>query len=70
MGKEKKKNKKKDSLLIKANKKGRHVMHVLNFFRVFLYPWNAFFYPYKMHGYTKVGTARRGREFISLPRIR
>jgi len=51
-----KKRKKKDSLLVKANKKGKHIIPALNFFRVLLYPWNAFFYPYKMHGYTKVGT--------------
>ncbi len=50
-----KKGKKKNSLLVKANKDGKHINHTLNFFRVFLYPWNAFFYPYKMHGYTKVG---------------
>ena len=54
--KKKKQKEKKNSLLIKANKKGRHIMHALNVFRVILYPWNAFFYPYKMHGYTKVGT--------------
>lgn len=56
MGEEKKRKKKKDRLLVKANKRGKHVMHFLNFLRVLFYPWNAVFYPYKMHGYTKVGT--------------
>ncbi len=51
----KKKKKEKPIRLFPANKKGFHVMHKMNFFRFMLYPWNAFFYPYKFYGNTKVG---------------
>ena len=51
----KKKKKEKPIRLFPANKKGFNVMNKLNFFLFMLYPLNAFFYPYKFYGNTKVG---------------
>ena len=42
-------------LLFPADKKGRHVMHRLNFLRVVFYPVHSILYPFRMHGHTKVG---------------
>lgn len=59
---EKAKNKKKDNpkkerqiRLFPANKKGKHVMHLLNFLRILLYPVHYIVYPFKMFGNKKVG---------------
>ena len=41
--------------LIPANKKGYHINHFMNFLRFLLYPVHFIFYPYKLHGHTKVG---------------
>ena len=42
-------------LLFPADKKGRHVMHRLNFLRVVFYPVHSIVYPFRMHGHTRVG---------------
>ena len=41
--------------LIPANKKGYHINRFMNFLRFLLYPVHFIFYPYKLHGHTKVG---------------
>lgn len=41
--------------LIPANKKGYHINHFLNFLRFLFYPVHYIFYPFKLHGHTKVG---------------
>ncbi len=56
--KEKKKKEWKDKkrkLLFPANKKGKHVMHLLNFLRFIFYPIHMIVYPYKLYGHKKVG---------------
>lgn len=40
--------------LFPANKKGKHVMHRLNFLRFLFYPIHALVYPFKRHGHYKV----------------
>ena len=52
---EKKKKEKKRKLLFPANKKGKHVMHFLNFLRFLFYPIHFLVYPYKLYGHKKVG---------------
>ena len=55
---EKKKEKQKEKkrrLLFPANKKGKHVMHLLNFLRFLFYPIHFLVYPYKLYGHKKVG---------------
>lgn len=42
-------------LLFPANKKGRHVMHLMNFLRVLLYPVHWLIFPFRLHGHKKVG---------------
>ncbi len=42
-------------LLFPANKKGRHVMHLMNFLRVLLYPIHWLIFPFRLHGHKKVG---------------
>lgn len=42
-------------LLFPADKKGRHVMHTMNFLRVLLYPLQMIFFPHRLHGHKKVG---------------
>lgn len=51
----KKKKEKKRKLLFPANKKGKHVMHLMNFLRFLFYPIHMFVYPYKLYGHKKVG---------------
>ena len=50
-----KKKKKQAVRLFPANKKGKHVMKLLNFMRVIFYPIHYFLYPFKMYGHKKVG---------------
>lgn len=40
-------------LTVPANKKGRHILHEMNFLRRLFYPVHRFFYPFKMYGFTK-----------------
>ncbi len=54
--KTKKSKEKKRKLLFPANKKGKHVMHLLNFLRIILYPLHFIIYPYKLYGHKKAGT--------------
>ena len=42
-------------LLFPANKKGRHVMHLMNVLRVIFYPIHWLIFPFKLHGKKKVG---------------
>ncbi len=42
-------------LLFPANKKGKHVMHLMNFLRFLFYPVHFLVYPYKLYGHKKVG---------------
>ncbi len=42
-------------LLFPANKKGKHVMHLMNFLRFLFYPIHFLVYPYKLYGHKKVG---------------
>ncbi len=51
----KKKKEKQYRLLFPANKKGKHVMHLLNFLRVLFYPIHFLVYPYKFYGPSKAG---------------
>lgn len=51
----KEKKEKKRKLLFPANKKGKHIMHLLNLLRVLFYPVHFIFYPYKLYGHKKVG---------------
>ncbi len=53
--KEKKKKEKNSKLLVPANKKGKHIMHFMNFLRVIGYPFNAVLYPFRFFGHKKVG---------------
>ena len=53
--KEEKRKKKRALRLIPANRKGKHVMHLLNLLRVFVYPIHYIMYPFKMYGHKKVG---------------
>ena len=48
------KNMKKRKLLFPANKKGKHVMHAMNFLRFLFYPIHFLVYPYRLHGHKKV----------------
>lgn len=41
-------------LLFPANKKGKHVMHAMNFLRFLFYPLHRIVYPFKMYGAKKV----------------
>lgn len=41
-------------LLFPANKKGKHVMHAMNFLRFLFYPIHRLVYPFKLYGYKKV----------------
>lgn len=41
-------------LLFPANKKGKHVMHAMNFLRFLFYPIHRIVYPFKMYGAKKV----------------
>lgn len=49
------KNMKKRKLLFPANKKGSHVMPLMNFLRFLFYPIHFIVYPYKLYGHKKVG---------------
>ena len=49
------KNMKKRKLLFPANKKGKHVMPVMNLLRFLFYPVHFLVYPYKLYGHKKVG---------------
>lgn len=42
-------------LLFPADKKGRHVMRLMNVLRVILYPIHWLVYPFRLHGHKKVG---------------
>lgn len=53
--KRRKKQEKQRRLLFPADKKGRHVMHFMNVLRVIFYPIHALIFPFKLHGYKKVG---------------
>ncbi len=55
--KEKKRQKKEKGykLLYPANKKGKHVMPMMNFLRFLFYPIHFLVYPYKLYGHKKVG---------------
>lgn len=46
---------KKRKLLFPADKKGRHIIPLMNLLRVVLFPIHAFFYPFKLYGQKKVG---------------
>lgn len=46
---------KKRKLLFPANKKGKHVMPLMNFLRFLFYPIHFLVYPYKLYGHKKVG---------------
>lgn len=50
------KHEKQRRLLFPADKKGRHIMPLMNFLRVLLYPIHFIIFPFKLHGYKKVGT--------------
>lgn len=52
--KNKKKSKKAEVKLFPANKKGKHVSHLLNFFRIVFYPIHWLIYPFKRFGPYKV----------------
>ena len=52
--KKRKKWEKQRRLLFPANKKGRHVMHAMNFLRFLFYPLHRIVYPFKMYGSKKV----------------
>ena len=41
--------------LFPANKKGYHKMPLMDFLRAIFYPIHALLYPFKLHGYKKVG---------------
>ena len=43
-------------LLFPADKKGRHVMHLMNFLRVLFYPIHWLLYPFRLYGNKKIGT--------------
>lgn len=42
-------------LLFPADKKGRHVMHLMNVLRVIFYPIHWLLFPFRLHGCKKVG---------------
>ena len=50
-----KKAEKKRRLLFPANKKGQHIMHLMNLLRVLFVPIHFLVYPYKLYGHKKVG---------------
>ncbi len=52
----KEKKKKETRLLFPANKKGRHISHLMNVLRALFYPIHALVYPFKLYGHKKVGT--------------
>ncbi len=52
----KEKTKKETRLLFPANKKGRHISHLMNVLRALFYPIHALVYPFKLYGHKKVGT--------------
>ena len=41
--------------LFPANKKGKHIMHFMNFLRILLVPLHFLIYPYRILGHKKVG---------------
>lgn len=49
------KHEKQRRLLFPANKKGMHIMPMMNVFRVLLYPLHALLYPFRLHGHKRVG---------------
>lgn len=51
----KEKKEKKRKLLFPANKKGKHVMPLMNLLRILFYPVHFLVYPYKLHGNKKAG---------------
>jgi len=51
----KEKKQKQAHLLFPANKKGMHISHRMNFLRFMAYPIHSLIYPFKLHGYKKVG---------------
>ena len=53
--KRREKKEKKRKLLFPANKKGKHVMPLMNLLRVLFYPVHFLAYPYKMYGHKKAG---------------
>lgn len=54
--KKQKKQEKQRRLLFPANKKGKHIIPLMNVLRVILYPIHALLFPFKLHGHKKVGT--------------
>ncbi len=44
----------KRKLLFPANKRGKHVMRLMNLLRVLFYPIHFLVYPYKLHGHKRV----------------
>lgn len=53
--KEKKDTKNRGVRLFPANKKGLHIMHLMDFLRFLFYPVHSIVYPFKMYGQKKVG---------------
>ncbi len=51
---QKKKTKKKREITVKANKKGRHIMHFLNFLRILVMPFYYILKPFCFYGNRKV----------------
>ena len=49
------KNMAKRKLLFPANRKGKHVMHMMNLLRFLFFPVHFIVYPYRLHGHKKVG---------------
>jgi len=52
---EAKEQKKKQLVLFRAKKNGKHVSRWMNLYRVFAYPIHSLIYPFKLHGHKKVG---------------
>ena len=48
------KNKKKQTVTVKANKKGKHIIPFLNFLRILFIPWYFLFKPFRYYGNRKV----------------
>lgn len=48
------KHEKQRRLLFPVNKRGRHINHAMNFYRVLTYPIHRFFYPFRRFGAKKV----------------
>lgn len=47
--------KKREVRLFPANKKGFHIMHLMNLLRCMFYPIHSLVYPFKLYGHKKVG---------------